>query len=185
MDAHEFRAWLEHHVAANAGIDTWLRRMTDEQAAKLLNSWRGLLKDVRLEDAKAATDELQRALTQPKGYGDHARAIYHLCQQRRHEHEAKCFRRACSYCTSPGSDSGPTGFVSIFAGGSPWESQYVQAYGQAGRLKQIAVGCTCPAGQALRVDVARYDPRRMVRCSAPLRHLPEADQARVMGADAY
>jgi hypothetical protein len=70
MDNPDFRNWLDYHRGAYPGLSAWLKTNPDQ-----LDHWERILSRLELWQARAATDAMAASDEQPKGYGEHARAI--------------------------------------------------------------------------------------------------------------
>ena len=113
MTDTDFETWFAYHVARFTGIGAWLAkfRITPSQA-EVRYAWADSLRDVSLDDARAATDSLHRGDEElPKSFDDHPRYVRRLAGRFRSERSQKKNRRhfidgeetvACLKCQDTG-----------------------------------------------------------------------------------
>ena len=168
MDKPQFREWFRYHCARFTGIRHWLDKITKGIEAPseedVLKAWRGVLREVDLEAAKAASNAmLAGTVEEPKGFDRHPAAIRRACGGRADKREMPGDRMRydadgnqtfeCLTCRD-------TGWVRC------WHPDTVAEIARDGfvnkRLYTCVYRCTCHAGD-LRFqyrDSPRFDANR-------------------------
>ncbi len=175
MTRDEFADWLRVHCACFTGLPLWLDKVTHGQNAPtreaILGQWYGILRDVDLADAQAASRRMHAGtIEEPKGFDRHPAAIRAACQTVRRldprapRYDAHGNRTyACLQCEDDGR-------VLIL---HPETVSAVEAKGfdAARPFCTAVVFCTCAVGDAMSRglrNVQRYDPNRHCKLDFPV-----------------
>lgn len=170
MTPEEFTEWFAYHTARFTGIRQWLDKSTkgagSPSVAEIQRGWYGTMRNLDLDNAKAASDRMHAGdIEEPKGYDRHPAAIRRACAglrkigviEPRYDPDGnETF--ACLTCMD-------TGMVFI------WHPKTVMQVARDGfgtePLYSCAVACTCKSGDAKAGRGApRYDGQRY--CKLPV-----------------
>lgn len=171
MTDPEFREWFAHHIARFTGIGSWLAKFTrDPSQDDVRYAWADSLRDIGLDDAKAATDAMHRGDEEyPKSFDDHPRSVRRIAGRFRAERSQERNRRrfidgeetvSCRECRDTGDLQA-------------WHSLAVKAARKGdlfhptlnpdarGQPYKTCVRCDCDAGDAPKNAAFQpYDSRR-------------------------
>lgn len=156
------------HCAAFTGIRAWLAKTTKgadaPSEAQVLKGWYGVLRDVDLEAALAASHRMHSGeIEEPKGFDRHPAAIRRACGvSRRSSSVGLRFDSdgnqtyACPVCQD-------SGWVYCWSAVS-MKAARDGTFGQHFTVYATAVVCHCPAGRThdRRNEWPRFDPKRML-----------------------
>ena len=158
--------WFPEHSAYFTGIRAWLDRTTKGSDApthdQIIRGWYGVLRDVDLEAAKAASQRMHAGeIEEPKGFDRHPAAIRRACGVSRRSsligprYDADGNQTyACPNCRDEGWELcwSPTSMRAARDG----------TLGKVGTIYSEAVVCHCPAGNthARGKDWPRFDPKK-------------------------
>lgn len=184
MTWDEFRGeWLPAHCAAFTGIRTWLSRTTKGADApsetQVLKGWYGVLREVDLEAALAASQRMHAGeVEEPKGFDRHPAAIRRACGVSRRSAAVGPRFDADGNQTYACRDCCDEGWIRC------WHPVSIKAareerLGQPGTIYSNAVVCHCPAGN--RHDGRREYPRfDRKRCLPLIDNCDAKDQERLI-----
>lgn len=138
MTPDEFDQWLDHHAGMYPGVKRWLAKPENEGVEA---AWERLLSRTSLEAAKRASMELFEQDEQPRGFGEHPRAVKRLAWELRPKQQVArkidgqdTFR--CLRCR----DSGVVSVVNPATLRAVWRDH--ESHG----VRWCAVACDCEAG---------------------------------------
>ena len=136
MNRDEFGEWLEYHSKAYPSLVRWLNDNSGQA-----EMWHKLLQSTPIAAARTATDELFASEEQPRGYGEHPRAIKklawsHLQQSNRPRYMHGEITFTCHRCR----DTGQVSVVSPLTLRDAWHNDDERG------VRWCAVACNCNAG---------------------------------------
>lgn len=157
MTDAEFWVWLQHHKGCFPDLGKYFQTIPNE--TEVLDRWRAMLRDVRLDDAKAASDQLYEAATRPRSPADHGVAIKRIAGEIKtgRERAATTARftgqqtYGCRWCRD-------TGLVEAYVSGE--RLRYViEAVGVEAAAKSTSMmRCDCGAGGRKPGNIVLFDP---------------------------
>lgn len=189
MTTDEFREWLNQHKAAYPGLIDWIAKLPAERTdaspsrSDVMNSWYRTLRDIPFADAVTATHLLGTdEHAEPKGYGNHPKAIYAICRG------AKKRRQRAIPSTSPLPKTvvGPDGRRhTVYKCGVCQDSGIIEVWHPAtmravrefdweetkkeGKLYKLCVKCSdCDTWAAGMENSVAFDAKRMLRAPISL-----------------
>jgi hypothetical protein len=136
MNSSEFQEWMRYHRKAYPGLAAWLEK-NDGQA----DMWAKVLGKTPLDAAKRATDTLFEQEDQPRGYGEHPRAIKRLAWETRTKSVPRKVDGQDTYSCRRCRDSGMVSVVSAASLRAAWANH--RDHG----IRWCAVACDCAAGE--------------------------------------
>jgi hypothetical protein len=137
VNTEEFGQWLAYHTTAYPGLTKWLET-NDGQ----VDMWARLLQKTPLDAARRATDALFEQEDQPRGYGEHPRAIKRLAwETRAAPPQPRQINGHDTYLCPRCRDSGILSVASAATLRAAWVD--MRSHG----VRWCAVACDCEAGE--------------------------------------
>ena len=184
MTWDEFRGdWLPAHCAAFTGVRAWMAKVSRGSdaptEAQIVKGWYGVLREVDLDAAKAATARMHAGeIEEPKGFDRHPAAIRRACGVSRRQTDTGPHYDADGNQTFACHDCLDTGYVLC------WSELSMRAmrdgtFGRPLTVYSMAIVCHCPAGSQHdgRRELPRFDRKRNVPIEVSTWY--EGDRARL------
>lgn len=177
----EFVGWLKDHTTRYPGLKRWLE---DVGAEATTAEWLRILRDVPIDEANKASQELVEKPDQPRSYERHpviVKAIAKRMLEQRHAVQTTA-RFGGDQETYACPDCQDRGIVSIFVGLSEFRSQFVSRYGEErGPRLTISVPCSCSLGMTRHGNATmRFNPQRHIKADRPFTMLTPATQQAIL-----